>query len=95
MGTHPEHSPAIQEEPDLENQWEDAFDGGEARAMARALAQVLGSGSGVARLDASVHAPGRILWQQKVGSPTPPPPLAPGLIIPSQGWRLSPAPFST
>ena len=67
-GMHPEQAQAIQEEPDLENQWDDAFDAEEARAMARALAQVLGSSSGVARLDAAVHAVGGILWQQKVGS---------------------------
>ena len=59
--------------------------------MARALAQVLGPGSGVARLDAYVHAAGRILWQQKVGLL---PLLAPGLIMPSEVWRLSSAPVS-
>lgn len=55
------------EEDELEG-WDDAFDAKEARAMAGVFLTMLSEGLGIARLDDSTHARGRVLWKQKVYS---------------------------
>ena len=55
--------PMIDENGDA---WEEAFDASEVKAMAQVFALTLSSGSGLTSLNASVHAHGGLLWQQKV-----------------------------
>lgn len=45
---------------------EEAVDVEEAQAMARLFATLLQQGQGLARLNKSVHAVGKLIWQQRV-----------------------------
>ena len=53
-------------EDEAYGQFEDFFDSAEAKAVAMVLSTMMCPGSGLACLDESLHARGRILWQQKV-----------------------------
>lgn len=58
--------PMLEEDGENAAAWQEAFDAAEAKSMAQVFAIILAPGAGLSCLDASVHAHGEVLWQQKV-----------------------------